>query len=168
MAWSDAARQASIEARQASAKANANGGVDNGTHAAGVNNVGKGLVADKVLDVIRNSPNGASITLNGETPTKGYMVAQHGRTQYVDTKSLTGGSAKGILNDYAARNKDVLSKPGAHIGVWNDPATGKTHLDVADNIPRQRDAVGRGKKQNQISIYDVKRQRTINTGGKGD
>lgn len=166
--WSDEARAASILARQSSAKANANGGIDNGTHAAGVNNVGKGLVADKVLDVIRGSPQGASVTLNGETPTKGYMVAQHGRTQFVDTKDLTGPAARGILNDYAARNRDVLMKAGAHIGIWNDPKSGKTHLDVADNISRARAAVGRGKKQNQISIWDVKRQRTINTGGKGD
>lgn len=166
--WSDAARAASIAARQAAAKANGNGGIANGQHAAAVNQVGKGLVADRVLDVIRNSPQGASVTLNGETPTKGYMVAQHGRTQYVDTKALTGGAAKGILDDYAARNRDVLQRPGAHIGVWSDPKTGKTHLDVADNVSRARDAVGRGKRQNQISIYDVKRKRTINTGGKGD
>lgn len=162
MAWSDAARQASILARQARAQTK-----DIGTHQAGVNNVGRNLVADKVLDVIRNSPHGASVTLSGETPTKGYMVAQHGRTQYVDTKDLTGGAAKGILNDYASRNKDMLQRPGAHIGVWNDPATGKTHLDVADNISRHREAVGRGKKQNQISIWDVRRKRTIDTGGTG-
>lgn len=157
--WSDVARAASIAARQAGAK---------GAHQQGVANVGHSLVADRVLDVIRNSPHGASITLKGETPTRGYMVSQAGRTQYVSTKDMSGPAAKGILEGYAAKNRGELSKPGAHIGLWNDPKTGKTHLDVSNNISRQRAAVGAGKRQNQISIWDVKRQRTIDTGGKGD
>lgn len=158
MAWSDEARQAALAARRAAAAA----------HQSGVANVGQHIVSDKAVQAIQSAPHGTSVALNGEQPNRGYMVAQPGRTSFVNTHDLTGGNAKAILNAYAERNRDQLTQPGRHIGVWHDSATGKTHLDVADNIPRQRHAISTGRSRNQISIYDVKRNRTINTGGRGD
>ena len=143
-------------------------GGDKGGHAAGVNNVGKPLIAPSVVDTIRNNPNGFSVRPTGEVPTKGYMVAVPGRTKILAKDALHGDAAKDIINDYARANADVLSKPSAHIGGWQDSKTGKVYLDIANNVPRVRDAVRAGKAGNQIAVWDVKRQREIRTGGTGE
>lgn len=161
MAWSEAARQASIEARKANGQAN---GV---AHQNGVGAVGHQSVSDKAVDVARNAQGGFSVRPDGTTPTRGYMVAVAGRTQEISGEAMKSNT-KAILEGYAQKNADLLRAPNAHIGGWTDPATGRTHLDVANNIPRQRDAMKLGKAQNQIGIHDVKRNRFINTGGKGD
>jgi hypothetical protein len=136
-------------------------------HATGVNNVGKS-VSGKVLDVIRNSHTGFSVTPQGEIPTKGYMVSVSGRSQILDAAALRSQAAQGIINAYAAKNADILKQPGAHIGGWPDSATGNVHLDVSHNIQNRRAAVAAGKTQNQIAIWDVRRKREIRTGGTGD
>lgn len=138
-----------------------------GNHAAGTNNVGKQHVSPKALDVIRKNPNAFSVTKNGDVPNKGYMVALQGRERVLSDQDLRGPAAHSILNDFARKNADVLNQPGAHIGGWRDQATGKVYLDVSHNITRQREAVKTGKANNQIAIWDVKRQREIRTGGTG-
>lgn len=142
-------------------------GGDKGGHSAQVNNIGKTLVASSVVDTIRNNPNGFSVRPTGEQPTKGYMVALPGRTKILAKDALHGEAAHAIINDYARANADVLSKPGAHIGGWQDSKTGKVYLDIANNIGSQRAAVKEGKIANQIAIWDVKRHREIRTGGTG-
>lgn len=143
-------------------------GGDKGGHSAQVNNIGKTLVSPSVVDTIRNNPNGFSVRPTGEQPTKGYMVAVPGRTKILAKDALHGEAAHAIINDYARANADVLSKPGAHIGGWQDKETGKVYLDIANNIPRVRDAVRAGKAGNQIAVWDVKRHREIRTGGSGE
>lgn len=163
MAWSDAARQASIEARRANAQAS---GV---SHQVGVGKVGQPAgVSDKVLDVIRNNPNGFSVTPQGEMPTKGYMVAAPGRSQVLSDSDLRSAGAKGIIEAYARQHADALRQPGAHIGGWKDTESGKVYLDIAHNIPHRSQAVKAGKDRNQIAIWDVKRKREIRTGGTGE
>lgn len=163
MAWSEEARLASIEARKRNAQAN------DVAHQRGVGAVGQpSSMSQRVLETIRNSPEGASINVRGETPTKGYMVAHEGRTKFLSDDDIKGPHAQAMLDEYAKRNSDVLNRKGAHIGVWRDPDSGKTHLDVADNVRRRTHAVRAGKGRNQISVYDVKRRRTIDTGGSGD
>lgn len=149
MAWSDQARQASIEARRARAGAH---GV---SHQVGVGRIG-------MMDVIRNNPHGFTVDTQGNVPTKGYMVSESGRSQV-----LSGRVAPHAVSAYAARNADALSQPGSYIGGWRDSKSGKTYLDVSHNIPRQRSAVKAGKERNQIAIWDVKRKREIRTGGTG-
>lgn len=142
-------------------------GGSSGEHAAGINSVGKQSVSSKVLDVIRNNPGGFSVSPQGTVPTKGYMVSIPGRTKILSGGDLHGKAAQGIINDYARKNSDVLSKPGAHIGGWQDSKSGKVYLDVSHNIGSQRAAVKAGKAHNQIAIWDVKRSREIQTGGTG-
>lgn len=161
MAWSDAAREASIAARKAGAQAN---GV---AHQSGVGAVGHQNVSDAAISVAQNAKGGFSVRPDGTVPTKGYMVAVAGRTQEVSGDAMKANT-KAILEGYAQKNADLLRAPNAHIGGWTDPATGRTHLDVAHNIPRHRDAMREGKARNQIGIHDVKRNKFINTGGKGD
>lgn len=139
-----------------------------GSHAAGVNNVGKSRIAPNAVQMIRNAKQGVTVSTRGEVPTKGYMVSVRGRTHVLSDSDLKSKAADGLLNDYAAKNRDELDKPGSHIGVWRDHHTGKIYLDVSQNLSNQREAVKAGKAGNQIGIWDVKRKRFINTGGTGD
>lgn len=139
-----------------------------GGHSAGVNSVGKPVVHPSVVETIRNSPEGFSVTPSGESPTKGYMVSIPGRTKILDKGALAGHAAQGIIDDYARKNADVLGKSGAHIGGWHDKDSGKVYLDVSQNVASQREATKLGKLHNQIAIWDVKRKREIHTGGTGE
>lgn len=154
--WSDESRKAALEARRAK-----------GSHQTGVDQVGKSVSA-RVLDAIRNSPTGFTVSPQGNVPTRGYMVSVPGRTRIVSAEDMKGPNQGAIVSDYARRNADALKDPRAHMGAWQDRATGKVHLDVSHNISRQRDAVSAGRTRNQIAIWDVKRKREIRTGGTGD
>lgn len=160
--WSDEARAASIAARQSHAQSN---GV---AHQAGVGQVGQKTVSERVLDVIRNNPNGFSVRPGGEQPTHGYMVSVPGRSRILASNDLRGPAARDIIEDYARKNSDVLKQAGAHIGGWEDSNTHKVHLDVSHNISRASKAIKAGRERNQIKIWDVKRKREIDTGGTGD
>lgn len=155
--WSDESRKAALEARRAK-----------GSHQSGVDKVGKSSVSARVLDVIRQSPTGFTVSPQGNVPTRGYMVSVPGRTRIVSTDDMKGPNGGAIVNDYARKNADALKDPRAHMGAWRDKATGNVHLDVSHNIPRQREAVTAGRTRNQIAIWDVKRKREIRTGGTGD
>jgi hypothetical protein len=142
-----------------------------GAHSAGVQSVGQPVkVHPGVLAMARNNPGGFSVhPFTGKAPEGGFMVAHPGRTQFVDSKTLAGPQGRQLLNDFATRNSDLLTPGSAnHIGGWTDSETGKTHLDVAENIHGEEHAVPAGRARNQIAIWDVKNQREIRTGGMGD
>lgn len=136
-------------------------------HSAAVEKVGRDSVSAKVLAVIRSNPRGFSVTPQGDVPKKGYMVAVPGHSRILSPQEFNGKNAQAIVNDYARKNAAILKEPGAHIGGWQDRKSKQVYLDVAHNIPRQRDAVKAGKSRNQIAIWDVKRRREIRTGGTG-
>jgi hypothetical protein len=141
-----------------------------GTHASGILKAAPmaPVVRPEVLQYIRANPGGFSITPKGKTPDSGYMVSVPGRTKIVNEADLAGPNGKDILQQYARDHADVLSQSGSHFGGWTDKATGKTHLDVSNNIKNRDRAVSAGTKRNQIAIWDVRKNREINTGGTGD
>jgi hypothetical protein len=138
-----------------------------GAHAGGVNKVGRS-VSKNVLDMIRNNPHGFSITLDGDQPKGGYMVASPGHSEIHSTDELASDRGPAIVNSYASAHADALAEPGAHIGGWTDPETGKTYLDVSHNIANRQAAIAAGRQRNQIAIYDVKHGTDIKTGGTGE
>jgi hypothetical protein len=130
--------------------------------------VGQFHLHPNVIRTITKNPNGASVDpRNGRSPQTGYMVSRPGSSMIVNASDLSGPRGGQLLNQFAAQNASALREPGTHVGSWTDPATGKTHLDVSDNIKAKGTAVAAGRKQNQISIYDIKGGRTIDTGGTG-
>jgi hypothetical protein len=53
---------------------NPRGGDGGGAHSSGVSRIGQ-PVSSAVLDTIRQNPDGFSVSLNGDQPKSGYMVA---------------------------------------------------------------------------------------------
>jgi hypothetical protein len=54
-----------------------------------------------------------------------------------------------------------------YFGIWTDPATGITHLDIVEAFPREEfdAAIAAGIARNQIAIYDNGRGELYATGG---
>lgn len=71
------------------------------------------------------------------TPTKGYMV---------------GGAAE---------------KGSRYTGRWTDPATGKLYVEKSTRVSSGVLAKSMGRMRNQISVWDLAKNRAINTGGTG-
>ncbi len=142
------------------------GGAD---HQSGVTNLGRGVsVSSKVLDIIRNSPNGFSVTPTGQVPTSGFMVSLPGHSMFLPINTLGGPRALSVLQQYANAHAVPLREPGAHLGGWHDMDAGHVVLDVSHNIRDKATALRLGHERNQIAIWDVKHGREIKTGGTGD
>src|ERR1700722_2280187 len=52
-------------------------------------------------------------------------------------------------------------------GVWRDPKTGTVYREKSTRVSSPVLAKSLGRMRNQISVFDLARQRTINTGGNG-
>ena len=118
--------------------------------------------------MIRNNPDGFSVTPDGRQPTDGYMVSLPGRTHLIDPAELNGPQGHEVVAAHTAAHSDVYKNPAMHIGGWTNDATGKMHLDPSENIKDRATAERLGRERNQIAIYDVKNKRTIETGGTGE
>jgi hypothetical protein len=76
-----------------------------------------------------------------------------------------GPGGQKIINDFVQKNSDLYANnPAMHIGGWNE---GKVSLDPSENIADRNKAYSEGVARNQISIWDVKNQKEIPTGGTG-
>ena len=134
-----------------------------GAHSAGISAIGKPVpVVPTALAMMRNNPQGFSVTPGGQKPTSGYMVSVPGRTQF-----MAPGDAPDRATAFARQNSDLFQTKAMHIGGWHDPATGKFHLDPSENIKDRATAKAAGRARNQIGIYDVARRKFISTGGTG-
>lgn len=111
---------------------------------------------------------GLSIKMSdGSMPTKGYMVAKPPSFGRVVSKEDFYDKDKGfqILRDYMRTHKEELATGKHYLGTWEHE--GKVYLDVSENIMDETEATSLGRERNQIEIWDVANQKTINTGGTG-
>lgn len=119
--------------------------------------------ADDILAA--HAKNGGSIfSLN-----KGNLANQDGFavSMFPDrTVKVPGQLTAQHIRDFAQQNADVLSHPNAAIGTWNN--NGTHWLDVSSVTNDLTTARQLGKKYNQVSIYDLKNNREIPTGGTGE
>jgi hypothetical protein len=65
------------------------------------------------------------------------------------------------LAHFAAANRDLLKRPGNHLGAWHDPKTDKLFLDVSRVFPVIGDARRLAKEHDQIAIYSLHGGRSI-------
>ncbi len=117
----------------------------------------------KRLAALKPGEGGSVHAKTGENPHDRYMVSLAGRSQIFEAGHTP--TAKDY-QDYAKKNADQLGKGENHIGIWRDPA-GATFLDVSKSMKDRNAAVMTGRKNNQQSIFDLKKMREIPTGGTG-
>ena len=101
-----------------------------------------------------------------KTPTRGYMVARAGGGIVLDAPTVE--STKQGIKQFMAENKQKFQDdPTLYFGGWKDPDTGKLYLELSDNVASKKIALDLGSRRDQISVYDVIKVNTLQTGGTG-
>lgn len=72
------------------------------------------------------------------------------------------------IERFIIANHALLTDPRCTVGTWYDSDNGITYLDVSAVFANQHVAVTLAKEYNQISIWDLKNSKDIETGGTGD
>jgi hypothetical protein len=128
----------------------------------------RGTTGGSIIDNVRRE-GGMSVTVSGKQPRTGYMVGTRGNNKEVPADEFFDRS-KGtkILGDYIKTNRDKLSQPGAHLGLWHDKKNGEVVLDISVKVQSRSQARRLGRDWNQQAIWDVANGEEINTGGTGD
>jgi GNAT superfamily N-acetyltransferase len=127
-------------------------------------------VADSILSRVREN-GGLSVNMvDGSEPTSGYMVAKGAKfgdiVDAVDFYDPVKGPK--ALAAYMKKHKKELGGGKNYLGLWHNTEDGKVYLDVSENIQDRERAISAGRKQDQISIWDVTNFAEIQTGGTGN
>lgn len=72
-----------------------------------------------------------------------------------------------MMEKFIRANEDLLADPRHAVGTWHNPDDGLTYIDVIALLPDKKTAVRLGRQFDQIAIFDLARQETIDTGGTG-
>jgi len=95
---------------------------------------------------------GFSESLDGQSPSGGYMVALDKNAEAVyDSENLTDAD----ILDFVMEHYDPLNKPDAYLGGWLDTDEGKVYLDVSFNIQDRDEALAAAAEADQLAIYDL-------------
>jgi hypothetical protein len=112
---------------------------------------------------------GASVKIDGKTPSDGFMVAQlRGRKIVRPASKFFGGGGAKELFDFMRDNAEQFdTDPNAYIGLWYDVDHDEVAIDVSHNVASEADARLFGEYQDQQSIWDVVNEVEIQIGGTG-
>ena len=61
----------------------------------------------------------------------------------------------GTFLNVAARNADLLAKPGMMLGAWLDTETGDTYVEVSEVFARPSDAIRVARARGELAIFDL-------------
>ena len=110
--------------------------------------------------------NGSTVDINGRNLAgKNFWVVggRDGRTRGFDGR-VTEKDIRKFLRD----NLASLSRPGTALGTWYNKAQDETWLDVVSIHGATSRAIQFGKQRNQISVFNLKTFKELQTGGTGD
>lgn len=102
-------------------------------------------------------------------PTDGYMVAVQGHNREIpEEEFFDGDRGTRALLSWIEDNRDALSQPDAHVGLWHDTDNGEVVFDVSQRVDTLQEAERLGRERNQQAVWDVANGTEISTGGTGD
>lgn len=101
---------------------------------------------------------GFSESVDGESPSGGYMVAKDNTVERVIKADQITDEA---ILDYVLDHFDKLNQPDAYLGGWVDE--GKVYLDISYNVKDREEALRMARKHDQLGIYDLNSGETIYT-----
>lgn len=110
-----------------------------------------------LIGVLRNG--GVSLNLEGNSPTKGYMVSLSPYENRI-SKEIVVEEAIKIINDYIQKHRDFVQKHSLYFGMWE--TDGELVLDISQNIEDKVSAVSLGMLRDQQAIYDIVNGKDIN------
>lgn len=111
--------------------------------------LGQQDVVNKAAELTEKN-GGATISLNGDIPTKGYAFAPRKDTEFVVAKDAFNPN---VLNDYVTKHYDELSRPDAHIGIWEDD--GKIYMDISTVLADEAQAMKAAQASDQLAVFNL-------------
>jgi len=116
--------------------------------------VGKQTISPRTVVTRTKQRGGYSVDpVTKQEPTEGYMVGAYpGRSEAIE-RPLTGN----IVHDYMVRNRAQLENEKNFLGLWQDPGSGRTYLDVSRRMePDQlREAMLLADKNKELAVWDI-------------
>lgn len=97
----------------------------------------------------------------GDGPQHGYMVSLPGHEEHHPMADVSGQT----LGDYGERNRDVINEPGNQQGGWEQGRD--WYNDVSKNYGDLFHADKDAFTGNQQALYDLDRERNVDTGEAG-
>jgi 2'-5' RNA ligase len=113
---------------------------------------------------------GMTISLTGDVPTDGYILAIEGHSSANPAAEFTASrdAAVQAVDDFLAQNAGTFSEnPDYMMGLWHNPDTGNVVFDVVEHVPDREEALRLGVQRDQIAIYGITEGEVIPTGGTG-
>ena len=115
-----------------------------------------GLRTGNLIEQLTNG--GFSESLDGQSPTGGYMVAMSKASEItIPMDEITDAA----IMDYVLKNYAALNQPDAYLGGWSEQ--GIAYLDVSFNFKKLEIALTAARGADQEGIYDVVNGVTIYT-----
>ena len=118
---------------------------------------------------LANRIHAGGFSVNGityDSPIKGYMVARATGGEILSSQNVD--ETIGHIKEYLSKNRAVFeADPTLHFGGWYDKANKQLVLDFSDNVAKEDIATTLGTGRDQYSIWDIKNEKEISTGGTG-
>ena len=115
-----------------------------------------GLRTGNLIEQLTNG--GFSESLDGLSPTEGYMVALSKASEMtIPMDEITDAA----IMDYVLKNYGSLNQPDAYLGGWSEQ--GIAYLDVGFNFKKLEIALTAARGAGQEGIYDIVNGETIYT-----
>jgi hypothetical protein len=110
-----------------------------------------------VADTKKNG--GITIDKNGTIPLEGYSYSPYkGRETIIPAGKFDAAA----VDAFKAKNADLLSQPGNHLGIWRDGDN--YYLDVSKVGPPTADTLKEAQNNEQLAVYDLAKGESITTG----
>lgn len=121
-----------------------------------------------LFDLIRNNPDGFSITLNGQTPQElgydtGYMVAYSKKMEIVSSEKTFTVADTDKLIDNAELLEDLLGGSEGEIYVGGWLYEGSYYLDASVRVDNLDEALYIANSADQLGIFDLKEFNNVET-----
>lgn len=73
-----------------------------------------------------------------------------------------------LLRAFIRVNQDLLRDARNNVGTWYNEEQDETYVDVTTTLPSRADAFALAVRYNQIAIYDLTAESSVQTGGTGE
>ena len=121
------------------------------------------IAAQKALNAVEETGGSTFNLTKGELAgTPHYAVAAYPEREAI----LNGELTTKQIEQYMAKNQDLLADSSNSLGIWKDAESGKTYLDITKTLADKAEAMKLGLANKQKAIFDLGSMSEIRLGGK--
>jgi hypothetical protein len=121
------------------------------------------IAAQRALNAVEDTGGSTFNLTKGELAgTPHYAVAAYPEREAI----LNGELTTKQIEQYMAKNQDLLADSSNSLGIWKDAESGKTYLDITKTLADKEAAMKLGLANKQKAIFDLGSMSEIRLGGK--